>query len=56
LAAWVVRIAQPFIPQLKQTGVDDLILALRDSSSRSEPIFIDVQGDQDGERVEIYIG
>lgn len=56
LAAWAVRIAQPFSPQLQQTGVDDLILALGDSSSHSGPIFIDVQDDQDGERVEIYIG
>jgi hypothetical protein len=36
--------------------VDDLILALRESSSRGEPLFIDVQDDQDGERVELYIG
>ena len=56
LVAWAVRIAQPFVPQLQETGVDDLILALRDSSSSDEPIFIDVQDDQDGERVELYIG
>jgi hypothetical protein len=55
LTAWAVRIAQPFVPQLQQTGVDDLILALRDSSSRGEPIVIDVQDDQDGERVELFI-
>jgi len=56
LAAWAVRIARPFVPQLQETGVDDLILALRDSPSRDEPFFIDVQNDQDGERVELYIG
>jgi uncharacterized membrane protein HdeD (DUF308 family) len=56
LAALAVRIAQPFVPQLKDTGVDDLILALRESSSRGEPLFIDVEDDQDGERVELYIG
>jgi hypothetical protein len=56
LAAWAVRIAQPFVPQLKNTGVDDLILALRESSARGEPLFIDVEDDQDGERVELYIG
>lgn len=56
LAAWVVRIAQPFVPQLQQTGVDDLILALRTSASRDEPILIDVQDDERGERVEVYIG
>lgn len=56
LAALAVRIAQPFVPQLRDTGVDDLILALRESSLRGEPLFIDVQDDQDGERVELYIG
>jgi hypothetical protein len=56
LAAWVVRIAQPFVPQLQDTGVDEVILAVRDSAARGEPLFIDVQNDEDGERVELYIG
>jgi hypothetical protein len=56
LAAWVVRIAQPFVPQLQEIGADDLILALRTSASRGEPISIDVQDDEEGERVEVYIG
>jgi hypothetical protein len=56
LSAWAVRIAQPFVPQLQQTGVDDLILALRTSASRGEPVWIDVQDDERGERVEVYIG
>lgn len=56
LAAWAVRIAEPFVPQLQETGVDDLILALRSSASRGEPIAIDVQDDERGERVEVYIG
>jgi hypothetical protein len=56
LAAWVVRIAQPFVPQLQQMGVDDLILALRASGSRGEPIWLDVQDDERGERVEVYMG
>lgn len=56
LAAWAVRLAQPFVPQLQQMGVDDLILALRASGSRGEPILIDVQDDERGERVEVYVG
>ncbi|MFN2220802.1 MAG: SHOCT-like domain-containing protein [Anaerolineae bacterium] len=56
LAAWAIRIAQPFVPQLRDTGVDEVILAVRDSASRGEPLFIDVQDDEDGERVELYIG
>jgi hypothetical protein len=56
LAAWGLRIAQPFVPQLKETGVDDLIIALRDNATRDEPLFIDVQDGEDGERVQLYIG
>jgi hypothetical protein len=56
LAAWGLRLAQPFVPQLKDTGVDDLIIALRQGKSRNEPLFIDVQDDEKGEKVQIYIG
>jgi hypothetical protein len=41
---------------MENERLDDLILALRDSSSRGEPFIIDVQDDEDGERVELYIG
>jgi hypothetical protein len=54
--AWVLRVAQPFVPQLKETGVDELIIALRDSARRDEPMSIDVQDDEGGERIQIYIG
>lgn len=56
LAAWVVRVAQPFVPQLQETGVDDLIIALRESAAHGQPFSIDVQDDEDGERVQLYIG
>lgn len=56
LAVWAVRFARPFLPQLRQSGVDDLILALGKSAARGEPISIDVQDDERGERVEVYFG
>jgi hypothetical protein len=56
LTAWALRIAQPFVPQLRDTGVDDLIIALRDGTTGDEPLFIDVQDGENGERVQIYIG
>jgi hypothetical protein len=55
LTAWLLRIAQPFVPQLKDTGVDDLIIALRDNP-RGEPISIDVKDGRDGEQVQLYFG
>jgi hypothetical protein len=56
LAAWVVRLIQPFVPQLRESAVDELILALRDSRVPGEPLFVDVQDDEAGERVEVYFG
>jgi hypothetical protein len=56
VAAWGLRIAQPFVPQLRDTGVDDLIIALRDAPSGDEPITIDVEDSDDGEQVQLYFG
>jgi hypothetical protein len=56
LAAWGVRIAQPFVPKLRETSVDELILALRDSASHGQPVFIDVEDEEAGELVEVYLG
>jgi hypothetical protein len=56
LAAWALRIARPFVPQLEETGVDELIIALRDGTTGDEPFFIDVQDEEEGERVRVYIG
>jgi hypothetical protein len=56
LAAWVLRLAQPFVPQLAETGVDDLLIALRDADIDDEALVIDVQDEEDGEHVQVYIG
>lgn len=55
LAAWTVRIAQLFVPQLKDTGVDDLIITLRENP-HSEPLSIQVDEGGRGDKVDIYIG
>jgi hypothetical protein len=54
LAAWVLRVVGPFVPKLKETGADEMILALRDSK-RDEPLHVQVD-EEDGEHVEVYIG
>jgi hypothetical protein len=54
LSAWVMRIIQPFVPQLKDLPVEEMILAVRDGDG--EPIFIEVQDDDDDEYVMIFIG
>jgi hypothetical protein len=56
LAAAAVRLARPFVPQLRDTAVDEAMLALRDGLEGSEDITIDVQDDDQGESVQIDFG
>jgi hypothetical protein len=58
LAAWVIRFVRPFVPQIKDIAVEEMIMAMRDgwSTGDEEPIFVEVQDDDDGENVLIYIG
>jgi hypothetical protein len=56
LAAWGLRVAGPFIPKLKDTGVDELVLALEETTSPDNPLFVDVHEGEGGERVQVYIG
>jgi hypothetical protein len=51
-----LKFASRWSPRLKDTNVDELIVALNDSVTRDEPLFIDVQEGADGERVQVYIG
>lgn len=53
---WLLRTFGSRIPQLKERGVDDLIIALADSTSAETPFYIDVQDGKNGEHVQVYIG
>ena len=57
LTAWVVKVVRPFVPQFKNTGVDEVILGLGDTLSKDDqPIYVDVNDDEIGEHVQVYIG
>ena len=56
LAAWGVGIARPFVPQLRKTAVDELILSLREGHSKGEVLLVDVVDDDDGEHVQVRFG
>ena len=56
LAAVAMRVARPFVPQLRDTAVDEAILALREGLKGNEDITIDVQDDEEGESVHIDFG
>ena len=54
--AWVLRTFGEYITGLKDSGLDEIILALGDKSKQDAPLSIDVQDDEDGDQVRIYIG
>jgi hypothetical protein len=54
--AWVLRVFGRFLPALKDRGVDELIMALGDSTSPTSPLYIDVHETDGGEHVQVYIG
>jgi hypothetical protein len=56
LSAWALRIASRFVPKLKDTGVDEMIVALEEGVNGDQPLYVDVQEGDDGERVQVYIG
>ena len=53
---WLLRTFGSRIPQLKERGVDDLIIALADTPTTDTPLYIDVQDGKGGEHVQVYIG
>ncbi len=56
LAAAVLRVVRPYVPRLRDTVVDEAILALREGLEGREDIIIDVRDDEQGERVTIDFG
>jgi hypothetical protein len=56
LAAWFVRTFGRWIPGLQDQSYDELILAVGDKTSPDNPLYIVVDEEETGEKVEIYIG
>jgi hypothetical protein len=49
-------LVRPFVPRFKETGLDELLLSLQDNVSHDQPLIIDVNEDDDGERIQVVIG
>ncbi|HEY4689246.1 MAG TPA: hypothetical protein VIK33_08030 [Anaerolineae bacterium] len=56
LTAWVLRIVARCVPRFKDTGIDETIVELNESLTGDQPLLVDVQEGEDGERVQVYIG
>lgn len=56
LAAGFLRLFSPFIPKLRDTGVDELILALDETTTPDNPFYVEVDKGSGGEKVQVYFG
>ncbi len=54
--AWVLRIARPFVPQLRETGVDELLLALQEEVLSGRILAVEVNEGEGREQVQVYFG
>jgi hypothetical protein len=56
LTARILRWRGMFKGAKDETAIDDLILALEGNLSADEPIYIEVDEGESGERVKVYLG
>lgn len=54
-SAQVIHVTRRFIPQFRDTGIDEAILALRDGLNDGQPITIEIDHEEEGEHIEITI-
>jgi hypothetical protein len=54
--AWFVRTFKTRIPPLQEPSVDELLRALEENTSPDNPLYIEVDEGEHGERVQIFIG
>ena len=56
LAAWFLRTFGRYIPDLGKTNVDEVIQVIETGFTGEEPLVVNVDEGDDGERVQVYIG
>jgi hypothetical protein len=54
--AWFLRTFGHKIPNLKKTNVDEIIQVVQTGLSGDDPLVVDVDEGEEGERVKVYIG
>lgn len=55
-AVFILKIVRPFIPRLKNTGIDEVLMSLQGNVNRDQPLVVDVNKAEDGERIQVVIG
>ena len=54
--AWFLRVFGPMIPSLRKTNVDEVIQVIETGFTGAEPLIVNVDDGEAGERVQVYIG
>lgn len=54
LVVGLLRVAEPFVPQLQDVGADQLIVAMRDELENDRSFVISVDEGEGGDQVEMY--
>lgn len=53
--AWILRVFRPHIPNMDETSLDEVLLAL-EKTSPDQPFYVKVDEGDSGEKVEVFIG
>ncbi len=56
LTAWFLRNFGHYIPNIDASTLDEVILALGNTTDQKTPFFVDVNKGDDGEKVQVFIG
>lgn len=56
LASWSIRTFGEHIDGLDKTAIDEILMALDQTTRKGEPLYVKVHDDGDGEQVEVFIG
>jgi len=56
ITGWALRNFGQFIPHLEKTSIDEIIVALENTSKQDSPLYVQVDDGDSGEHVEVFIG
>jgi hypothetical protein len=56
LASWFMRTFGHMIPELRDKHVDEMLQAVSDNTNAENPLYIEVDEGENGEKVKVYIG
>jgi hypothetical protein len=56
LASWFMRTFGHMIPELRDKHIDEMLQAVSDNTNAENPLYVEVDEGENGEKVKVYIG